>query len=589
MRKAIRYTVGFFIVLSLAGLCSCEMSESSDQTSDGPGYEKSVAQNLQTGYEDTEENSRFLNLFSFYKYTYNDDVAVESVYNEEKVIIDGNVYIPLAKQEGELFPLVIFINSWGCDEYEYKMQAKILARKGYIVLSYECRGWGDSTGFIRMGGEEDWADFSAVLDWAETNTPVDMANVGVCGISLGGGGSLHAISHDERVKTVCALSSYIDAFRSMFGNETPRKVWGNKLAESGQSNGNLPQEILDVLDSILNNENIDWVREWAYPRSPLNHIDNVNAANKPMYMGHNFADYMFQPNIAVEYFNKLTVDHKRLDLSSGTHATGEGPGLAGLPNYVFSNVHRWFDYWLKGIDNGILGDEEVSACVTMQIKNTGKRENFKKDTLSLANGKSVWPPVSQYKETFYLGKRGIFSHGKLLSTPSLSAGENEIASGGTIGATIGIIPIVSQAIEPYIPVCTNVYLLNRFKSLLYISEKLESRMKVRGNVKMNLDLSFFGEKGQVIFYLYDVDKFGTGRFITHGFKTFWNAVPNEVMNVDIDFVSVAYDIPEGHRLGLVMDTSEADYGKPTEEDYRVKLHFSDDPEKQPFVKVPLID
>jgi len=576
------------LALLFVFLCFFPSCESGDSSGNQLQYDQQFAQNSVTGYEDRDENKRFIDLLKIYGYTYNDDVAVRSSYDDEEITIDGNVYIPCAKKEGELFPLIIFINSWGCDEYEYKTQAKIFARKGYIVLSYECRGWGDSGGYIRMGGEEDWTDFSAVLDWAEQNTPVDMSNVGVCGISLGGGGSLHAVSHDSRVKTVCALSSYIDAFKSMFSDETPRKAWGEKLADSGVKKGNMPDEILNVLESTFTNTNIDWVKEWAEPRSPITHVNDVNAANKPVYMGHNFADYMFQPNTAIEYFNSLTVNHKRLDLSSGTHATGEGSGLAGLPNYTFSNVHKWFDYWLRGIRNDIISDSDSSAKVTVQVKNTGKREVYSKNDLSAAEGKSFWPPQQQKEKTFYFGKRGLFSDGKLLNEPECSAGRNTVFSGGTLGATIGIIPIVSQALEPYLPVYSKVYLLNRFKSILFESEILPEKMKIRGNVKMNIDLSLSKEKGQVIFYLYDINDNGTGQFITHAFKTFWNAVPGEVMNVDLDFVSVAYDLPKGHRLGLVMDTSEGDYGKPTEEKYKVRINYSEEIETQSFLTIPFV-
>ena len=118
------------------------------------------------------------------------------------------------------------MNSWALEEHEYYAQAYHFAKKGYVVLSYSQRGWGLSGGKASLSGPWDYADFSHVVDWAIANLPIEAENIGVSGISLGGGASLHAISHDSRVKTCAAISSYMDMYRSMYSEDTPRLFWG---------------------------------------------------------------------------------------------------------------------------------------------------------------------------------------------------------------------------------------------------------------------------------------------------------------------------------------------------------------------------
>lgn len=93
-----------------------------------------------------------------YEYTYEERIYIPSTYNGETIKIAGNLFVPVAKNEGEIFPVIIFISSWACEEHEYIAQAIHFAKKGYIVLSYSHRGWGFSGGRVSLGGPEDWVD-----------------------------------------------------------------------------------------------------------------------------------------------------------------------------------------------------------------------------------------------------------------------------------------------------------------------------------------------------------------------------------------------------------------------------------------------
>jgi len=82
-----------------------------------------------------------------------------------------------------------------------------------------------------------------------------------------------------------------------------------------------------------------------------------------------------------------------------------------------------------------------------------------------------------------------------------------------------------------------------------------------------------------------VDSSGKAKYITMGFKTFWDATPGEIMNTHVIFISAAYDIKEGHSLALVMDTNNPEYGKPTFTPFDVNVHYNSDISQQSVLKI----
>ena len=174
-------------------------------------------------------------------YTTDDDIIISAT---DGVEIAANIFVP--NNLSGLAPAVIFINSWGLNEYEYLQQAADLAEKGYIVLSYSTRGFGQSGGVIATAGPQDVSDLSAVIDFLLANYPVDPQAIGSAGISYGSGISLLGAAFDSRIKAVSAMSSWGSLTDALYGNSTPRLVWGELLTLSGQLIGNL-----DPIGSVL--------------------------------------------------------------------------------------------------------------------------------------------------------------------------------------------------------------------------------------------------------------------------------------------------------------------------------------------------
>ncbi|GAA4942875.1 CocE/NonD family hydrolase [Actinoplanes utahensis] len=87
------------------------------------------------------------------------------ITGDNGVVLKANVIAPAANGR---HPAVILPSSWGLNDLEYLAQAKTLAGRGYVVVSYTPRGWWLSGGEIDTAGPKDMADLSRVVDWTST-------------------------------------------------------------------------------------------------------------------------------------------------------------------------------------------------------------------------------------------------------------------------------------------------------------------------------------------------------------------------------------------------------------------------------------
>lgn len=185
-------------------------------------------------------------------YTTNDDIVI---YSGDGVNLEANIFVPT---EGKgPYPAVIFVNSWGLNEYEYLTEAGRLAERGYVVLSYSTRGWGESGGAINTAGPRDMNDFSNVVDWLIGNAPVDANRIGASGISYGAGIALLGAAHDDRIQAVTALSGWGSLVEALYAQRTPRLVWGELLNVTGDLLGNPSPEIQENWSNVKNHRNIE--------------------------------------------------------------------------------------------------------------------------------------------------------------------------------------------------------------------------------------------------------------------------------------------------------------------------------------------
>ncbi len=494
-------------------------------------------------------------------YTTDDDLIIQAF---DGVEIAANIFVPTTLGDGELAPAVIFINSWALNEYEYLQQAAELAEKGYIVLSYSTRGYGTSTGQINTGGPKDMDDFSRVVDFLIANYPVDPQAIGAAGISYGAGISLLGAAHDSRIKAVSAMSGWGSLVDALYGDSTPRLVWGEILTLTGDLIGDLDPIVNQHWDN-LTSQNLNALPEiyaWADERSPLMKVDQLNANGTAVYLGKAYGDVLFRPNSILELFSALE-GPKFVDLEPGTHATADLlPPLLGLEeNTQWDHTYAWFDHHLKGEDNGM----DTAKPVNMKVKFSDSWEQY-----------DSFPLPEATTETFYLHPRSLFDDGDL-ETYGYSGWATDDSYHTLLGSIYETgFPLLSEMLSQLVdvPVLTNVPLAADTNSVYYKTGRLGDTMQIRGNGNVRVTLQPHAEVAQIYAYLYDMDASGTATLITHGAYTLPKVGYKEKVAVDIELVTTAYDVPAGHRLVIGFDSKDIEYKSVTNSGYRLDIEFN---------------
>ncbi|MCK8678729.1 alpha/beta fold hydrolase [Streptomyces lichenis] len=469
-------------------------------------------------------------------------------------ILKANVVTPPGAAPGSRHPVIVLPTSWAMPQIEYVAQAAKLAAEGYVVVSYNSRGFWQSGGNVEVAGPPDIADASRVIDWALAHTPADPERVGMAGVSYGAGISLLAAAHDERVKAVAALSGWADLIDSIYSGRTQHlqaaALLGGSAQLTGRPSAELQQVLKDFLASNLEKE-ADMIA-WGAKRSPVTYLDRINANGTAVMLGNAWGDSIFPPNQYASFFEKLK-GPKRLEFRPGDHATAEATGLLGLPNDTWTSTRRWFDHHLKGEANGIDREQPVQ----LKARTGGGYEGY-----------PDWKSVGATE-------RKIALAGQQRPWANVNSG----ADGGTL--------ILSSALDQFLklPPLASIPLLPRSFTAVWQSERYGSEQRVRGTAKLHTTLTSTQASGTMVAYLYDVGPLGVGKLVSHAPYTFHDKTPGRPFPVDLELFSTAYDVPAGHRLALVVDTVDPLYIEHNPSGAR--LTFSS-PEADPsYVSVPV--
>ncbi|MGW8358182.1 CocE/NonD family hydrolase [Streptomyces wedmorensis] len=469
-------------------------------------------------------------------------------------VLKANVVTPAGGDGSARYPVIVLPTSWAMPQIEYLAQAQKLADSGYVVVSYNSRGFWQSGGEIETAGPKDVADASKVIDWALANTPADPDRVGMAGVSYGAGISLLAAAHDPRVKAVAALSGWADLIESIYSGRTQHLQAAGLLGGAGYLTGRPGPELKQILGDFLssNLDKEDEMIAWGRTRSPATYLDRINANGAAIMLGNAWGDTIFPPNQYASFYEKLT-GPKRLEFRPGDHATAEATGLFGLPNDTWTSTHRWFDRYLKGVDNGIDREQPVQ----LKSRSTGGYEGY-----------ADWKSVNADQRKF-----------SLADTEHVWANVDSGANGG--------ITLLTNALDQFLrtPPVVSVPLLPRAFAGVWQSERYDTAQKVRGTVRVHTTVTPTKESGTFVAYLYDVGPLGIGKLVSNAPYTFHDRTPGQPFAVDLELFSTAYDVPAGHRLALVVDTVDPLYieHNPT----GAQLTFSSPSADPSYVSVPL--
>ncbi|WIV53541.1 alpha/beta fold hydrolase [Amycolatopsis nalaikhensis] len=144
----------------------------------------------------------------------------------EQVKIDTTTYLPAAVPA----PAVLLAHGFGGDKNSVADNARELARKGFVVMTWSARGFGKSTGKIGLNDPDgEVADASRLIDRLVAQHQVTLdakgdPKVAVTGASYGGALSLLLAGTDKRVDAIAPVITYNDLAQGLVPNAAAPKA-----------------------------------------------------------------------------------------------------------------------------------------------------------------------------------------------------------------------------------------------------------------------------------------------------------------------------------------------------------------------------
>ncbi|MDQ4093790.1 MAG: alpha/beta fold hydrolase [Actinomycetota bacterium] len=142
-----------------------------------------------------------------------------------QVRLDATVYRPAATPA----PAVLLAHGFGGNKDSVRAEATALARRGFVVLTWTARGFGDSGGQIGLNSPDyEVADARALVDWLAERPyvvrdgPGD-PRIGVAGASYGGALALLLAGTDPRVDALAPQITWNDLAQALFPNAASRQ------------------------------------------------------------------------------------------------------------------------------------------------------------------------------------------------------------------------------------------------------------------------------------------------------------------------------------------------------------------------------
>ncbi|HMN29604.1 MAG TPA: CocE/NonD family hydrolase, partial [Caldilineaceae bacterium] len=429
-----------------------------------------------------------------------DGVALDATLHMPEV--DGPLpavfeYLPYRKDD---------LNAGGARYHHY------LAQHGYVSVRLDVRGTGSSTGTaIDEYSVQEQLDAVEAIAWM-ARQPWCTGKVGMFGTSYGGFNSLQVAMHrPPALKAIC-----------------PMYFTDNRYTDDCHYKGGTMQMLYDMatygLSMVVQNSlppyyaavGERWAETWQ------EHL-KAEPWLLPWESNHVYNEYWKQGSLSENYgaitaatfliggwrdgymnCNLRTFEHlqcpKKLLIGPWLHARPD----TGVPGPRIDHTYemiRWYDYWLKDIQNGVT--EEPPVCIYVQEYDPPQADR------PLTSGywryEPGWPLERSTSQPFYLA-----DNASLEASPPAQPNAASYEYNPTVGTSFGLFSAASPHILPMDQRVEDAYSLN------WTSEPLSEPLEILGYPEARLHVAATADVAFVVVRLTDIAPDGQAALVTKG-------------------------------------------------------------------------
>jgi uncharacterized protein len=466
-----------------------------------------------------------------------------------------------------------------------------MLNSGYAAIVVDRPGTGASFGVFNGAPEIVVGETNEILNWIAAQ-PWSDGNIGMFGDSIQAQIQFRAASTgNPHLKAILPATTWMDNYSSVMfpGGILDKAMAGlyvkandvfdamatpvdqdtdgvllaqaraERNANVALSQGVAQLENFPYRDSLAMDGQNYWSSQTLYPL-----LERINSSGTPVYLINGWYDIYARDNFLI--YNNLTVP-KHLLVRPTDHAGIEES--ASDIDYG-AEAHRWFDYWLKGIDNGIMDEPPIHYY----LQGAGKTQTWQST--------DVWPLNNQAMTRYYFA-------------PSATTGKASINNGTLIIES----PTTAQAFDAYTvdystttgtsPLWTGLAVSHKYPNmrsndataLTYTTLLLETAITVTGHPIVHIWLTADVQDLDAFVYLEEVDSNGNSTYITEGelrashrtlslppFENFGLPWRNH-------FESEIQPIPKGEPFELVFDMRPTAWQFSAGKQIRITVTFAD--------------
>jgi len=467
-----------------------------------------------------------------------------------------------------------------------------LVKSGYAVIVVDRPGTGASFGKLDLHPESVAREADEILNWIAAQEWCD-GNIGMFGDSIQAQIQFQAASTgNPYLKAILPATTWMDNYSAIMFSGGVRNIAfenfyvminrtfdtlatpvdrdqdGHLLAQAREE-----RRIISLAEGASHSAEVpyrdvitpDGENYWQDHMSLYPLLERINQAGVPAYIINGWYDIYTRDNFLI--YNNLTVP-KRMLVRPVDHSQIESPGA----DIDFgAEAHRWFDYWLKGIDNGIMEEAPIHYYIQGAEKDIAWQST------------EVWPPENQEATRYYFGDKEVggntsINDGTLVLSPPVTPEGTDVYT-VDYSTTSGNKPRWSAPAAPH--KYPNMR-LNDAKALTYTTPALQAPVDVVGHPIVHLWLASDAPDLDVFVYLEEVDRNGNSTYITEGnlrashralgqapyedfglpfhsyFQSNQQPIPAlEPIELVFDLLTTAWQFPKGSRMRITVAFADA--------------------------------
>jgi putative CocE/NonD family hydrolase len=501
-----------------------------------------------------------------------------------------------------------------------------LLKHGYAVIVVERPGTGASFGIMNASFEVGAKEVNEILNWIAAQNWCN-GNIGMYGDSFQAMIQFAAAAAgNPHLKAIFPTSSGFDTYSSV---SYPGGIFNKTFASFFSWSTSFLEQVPTPVDSdkdglllakarkersgsTLGKQSETWFRKfpfrdsvtsdgnriWEGPGNLYPLLDRINKSGIPVYMTAGWYDLFSGAHDMFLWYTNLTVP-KHLLVRPADHSEVE---KNQFDLDYGAEAHRWFDYWLKGIDNGIMNEPPIYYYVMGASK---------KDAWRTSN---QWPLANQKPTRFYFGE------GKSGSVGSINDGflrpEPPDHKDGVDAYTVDYSTTSGKYSLWYAVNWPRNYpnmQPNDQKALTYTTPPLEADVELTGHPVAHLWLTTDAPDLDAFVYLEEMDGSGKSSYITEGnlrashrklsrapynnlglpfhshYQSDLEPIPaGHPVELVFSLLPTSYRFPKGSRIRITVAFADADNFETPVLDPAPKLHLLRDKNYPSFVQLPVV-